>query len=266
MATKKSHPKISIEKPLSFVPSSLWLSAHKLIYVIGCGGNGSHLVPHLARLLSGNKTTSLCLIDGDQVEKKNLIRQHFTTADLGKNKAEVLCSRYSSLNPRMTFIPEYFTSVSQVEPSEYSIVISCTDSFASRALVDEVFDAGLWIDLGNEKTNGQVIISSKIKYFAEMFPLPTLFELYPDLRSQAAVTPVTASCAEQAEALPSQVGFVNLMAASLAMNYLYALFTGIQINSHQVLFSIENRFETRSITKGKYEEWRRDFPRFRETE
>ena len=37
------------------------------------------------------------ICDGDVVEEKNLVRQNFTPADQGENKARVLAERYSTV-------------------------------------------------------------------------------------------------------------------------------------------------------------------------
>ena len=51
------------------------------------------------------------LCDGDIVEEKNLVRQNFTPADLGENKAKVLAERYSSVFGMETeYVPEFIES------------------------------------------------------------------------------------------------------------------------------------------------------------
>lgn len=61
------------------------------IVMLGCGGTGGHIAPHLYRLLHALfRPSKVILCDGDIVEKKNLVRQNFIASDLGKNKAEVL--------------------------------------------------------------------------------------------------------------------------------------------------------------------------------
>ena len=74
------------------------------VLVIGCGGTGGHLIPNLARAISvvnklangDRERLNLIIADGDIVEHKNLVRQHFINRDLAKNKAEVLAERYSA--------------------------------------------------------------------------------------------------------------------------------------------------------------------------
>jgi hypothetical protein len=73
--------------------------------VVGCGGTGSRLVPLLAQFIRSIsrefnprgwlEAPIIYLIDDDIVEHKNLLRQNFIEADVGKHKAIVLAQRYS---------------------------------------------------------------------------------------------------------------------------------------------------------------------------
>ena len=68
------------------------------IVMLGAGGTGGHIAPHLYRLLySLERPVRFIICDGDVVEEKNLVRQNFIQADLGENKAKVLAERYSTV-------------------------------------------------------------------------------------------------------------------------------------------------------------------------
>ena len=84
-------------------------SAPVKIVMLGAGGTGGHIAPHLYRLLfSLERDVRFIIADGDVVEEKNLIRQNFIHADLGENKAKVLAERYSSVFGMQTeYIPEF---------------------------------------------------------------------------------------------------------------------------------------------------------------
>ena len=59
--------------------------------MLGAGGTGGHIAPHLYRLLYAlDRPVRFIICDGDVVEEKNLVRQNFIPADLGENKARVL--------------------------------------------------------------------------------------------------------------------------------------------------------------------------------
>ena len=68
------------------------------IVMLGAGGTGGHIAPHLYRLLYAlDRPVRFIICDGDVVEQKNLVRQNFIPADLGENKAQVLAERYSTV-------------------------------------------------------------------------------------------------------------------------------------------------------------------------
>ena len=82
------------------------------IVMLGAGGTGGHIAPHLYRLLYAlDRPVRFIICDGDIVEEKNLVRQNFTPADLGENKAKVLAERYSSVFGMETeYVPDFIES------------------------------------------------------------------------------------------------------------------------------------------------------------
>ena len=53
------------------------------IIMLGAGGTGGHIAPHLYRLLHTlERDVRIIIADGDIVEQKNLVRQNFISADL----------------------------------------------------------------------------------------------------------------------------------------------------------------------------------------
>ena len=65
-----------------------------VITIVGAGGIGSNLLPHLARALSAGELIEnigpvrIRIIDGDIVEQGNLQHQNFTTNDVNSFKTE----------------------------------------------------------------------------------------------------------------------------------------------------------------------------------
>ena len=86
------------------------------IVMLGAGGTGGHIAPHLYRLLySLKRPVRFILCDGDVVEEKNLVRQNFTPADLGENKAKVLAERYSAVFGLETeYVPSFVEDEDQL--------------------------------------------------------------------------------------------------------------------------------------------------------
>ena len=124
------------------------------IIQLGAGGTGGHIAPHLYRLLySLDRPVRYIICDGDVVEEKNLVRQNFTPADLGENKARVLAERYSTvfgleteyvpsfieteerlkelLTPRVWHIGSYYSNKQIVE---MVILLGAVDNNRSRQL------------------------------------------------------------------------------------------------------------------------------------
>ena len=87
------------------------------IVMLGAGGTGGHIAPHLYRLLYAlNRPVRFIICDGDVVEPKNLVRQNFIPADLGENKAKVLAERYSTVFGMETeYVPNFVEDENQLK-------------------------------------------------------------------------------------------------------------------------------------------------------
>ena len=97
------------------------------IVMLGAGGTGGHIAPHLYRLLYAlNRPARFILCDGDIVEQKNLIRQNFSPADLGENKARVLAERYASVfGMEAEYVPNFVENLETLKalimPKEWQL-------------------------------------------------------------------------------------------------------------------------------------------------
>ena len=148
------------------------------IVMLGAGGTGGHIAPHLYRLLYAlDRPVRFIICDGDIVEEKNLVRQNFTPADLGENKAKVLAERYSSVFGMETeYVPEFIESGERLlsmlrartfptgpywhsqTVKELVILIGAVDNNKSRKLCHEVFyklDDLIYIDSGKKRVCGR---------------------------------------------------------------------------------------------------------------
>ena len=70
------------------------------VTLAGCGGTGSFLALHLARLAYHARErhgldVRLAFVDPDVVEEKNVGRQNFCPAEVGQPKAQRLMARYN---------------------------------------------------------------------------------------------------------------------------------------------------------------------------
>ena len=147
------------------------------IILLGAGGTGGHIAPHLYRLVHAlDRSVRVIIADGDIVEEKNLVRQNFAPSDLGENKAKILSERYSSTFGIETeyiqsFIEDEETLLNLVKPQTYYgfyspsteervILIGAVDNNRSRQVCHNVFLQAknlIYIDSGNGEYTGQVV-------------------------------------------------------------------------------------------------------------
>lgn len=107
------------------------------VAVIGAGGLGATLLPHLAAAGVGR----IRLIDDDRVSLSNLQRQTlYTTGDIGRLKVEVAAERLGALNPDCAVEPV----ASRLDASNAAfllagadVIADGSDNFATRLAVSE---------------------------------------------------------------------------------------------------------------------------------
>lgn len=165
---------------------------HIHIFVVGCGGNGGHVIPQIFRYIrsiidkqdlpprAGQRAKKkfqfeLTLMDGDTVEQKNLIRQNFIAPDVGKNKARVMAERYGrAFGLEVGIYDKYLndTTAKDLIASTQStvIILGCVDNNVSRGIIHNNLFADqeeqgeqkmahlFWIDVANEMFDGQIVI------------------------------------------------------------------------------------------------------------
>ena len=154
------------------------------VFVIGCGGTGSRVIPPLIQEIKqavNQINPKIYLVDGDVVEVKNLSRQNFISKDVTRNKAIVLAERYgAALDFPVVACPMYVTNdypgnmrdqmnhyalsqgVTRMNTSR-KIVIMCVDSVKARMdILAQCMPSDIIIDAGNEDTYGQVSIYDRL--------------------------------------------------------------------------------------------------------
>ncbi len=193
------------------------------IKVIGIGGIGCALLPHLARYLHASREPArLTLVDGDTFEARNGDRQAFP--DLG-NKAKVKATELARHFDGLSFraVPEYVTpeNVGRIIRSG-DIVFLGVDNHKTRRLVSdhcqELADVIL-ISGGNDFTDGNVQVYLRCGGRDVTVPLT---RLHPEIAEPQDRSPHEMSCDELlAEAAP-QLLFMNLAVASAMLNGFYA--------------------------------------------
>jgi len=202
------------------------------VSIVGCGGTGGFVAEGLCRFLPPH--AELVFIDHDRVEERNLIRQNFTSCDLGKFKSEALAGRLATRYQRPIAYSNLPVELAGIRMP--GLVIGCVDNGLTRReiarkVTQEIspYSYGWWIDAGNGENYGQVIIGNyEIRRLWESFegeichalPLPTIQR--PELLQQRPREP---SCAE-ALAQNEQSPVINQAIASLVLEMARRLIEG----------------------------------------
>jgi len=233
------------------------------LYLVGCGGTGSWLAPHLVRLARFLRETRslnahITFVDPDIVEIKNVFRQNFGEAEVGGLKAELLALRYSAPwgMTVQAHTARFDKAMVQLEYGDLGVIVGCVDNAAARKSIAESLDQesrlhggeGLprmfWLDCGNAADTGQVLFGAarSVRQLQYAFPylpdqsfcvnLPSPDLQHPDLlqaRPEANPTQATqdVSCAEMLLA-GDQSPSINAMVANIAATYLWRLFADPQ--------------------------------------
>ena len=227
------------------------------VVMLGAGGTGGYIAPHLYRLLHTlERPVKVMIADGDIVEQKNLVRQNFMASDLGRNKAQVLAERYASaFGMEAQYIPEFIEDKGRlsalVKPDVYparpytytgeqtkglSILIGAVDNNRSRQLCHQVFqktDDLIYIDSGNGEYTGQVVCGIRRKGKTYYKPVG---DVYPDVLEKTDKFPTELSCAETAVSAPQSIT-ANIMAATAVVSYIYNILVLGSIEVRNVTFS-----------------------------
>ena len=123
-----------------------------VITIVGAGGIGSNLLPHLARALSAGELIEnigpvrIRIIDGDEVEEGNLQHQNFTINDVNSFKTDSIVNPLKHLESqflRIESITENVRDPMYIVDSD--LVIVAVDSMLVRRLVHRYAD--YWLDL-----------------------------------------------------------------------------------------------------------------------
>jgi adenylyltransferase/sulfurtransferase len=105
--------------------------------VVGAGGLGAPVLYYLAAAGVGR----IGVVDDDVVELSNLQRQIlYTTADIGKPKAELAAERLAALNPEVTLEPHRLrltASTAFAVIDRYDVVVTAVDNFPTRYLLND---------------------------------------------------------------------------------------------------------------------------------
>lgn len=245
--------KLKAIKPNVHIVEKVLLNPYNPIKVnlIGAGGTGSQFLTALGRMNHalielGHPGLMVRVFDDDKVEPANLGRQLFTTAELGLYKAVALVNRINLFfGTNWKAIAErYNRETIEADPDlrMAEFTISCVDTVSARFEIAELlmgFDRRVtymrnrplyWMDFGNSKDTGQVLLSTltkieqpQSKKFEVVDSLPLVTEEFGDLLKQSESTDNTPGCS-LADALGKQDLFINSALANLGASLLWQMF------------------------------------------
>lgn len=244
---------LNVSPPLSFVWGALQPVS---IALVGCGGTGSHLAQALAKLAVQYRATcgqeiELLFVDGDIVEPKNIGRQLFSSADIGRNKAEVLAARFNAVfGLKIAAMPNMLLEpLRPMYAGHRRILVGAVDNAAARRqLAASLRHWNLWIDCGNHEYAGQVLVGSTqqsdvlrqactVPGICAALPSPDL--VAPDLLVDPVVIVQPEDCAEAVENNRQSL-MINQMIATIAAQYLTSLLLRGQITSFETLVDLSS--------------------------
>lgn len=218
------------------------------VLVVGAGGLGSPLLLYLAAAGVGH----IGIVDDDEVDISNLQRQVlYTTADIGRPKAEVAAERLRALNPHIE-VSVHTTRLNIDNVLEllqpYDIVADGTDNFPTRYLVNDacVLAGKVNVYASIFRFEGQVAVfnlpqadGSRGVNYRDLFPEPPDPEAVPN-------------CAEG-----GVLGVLPGIVGSLQANEVIKVATGIGEPLSGRLFMIDTlNFSTRTLKIPKNPELR----------
>jgi PRTRC genetic system ThiF family protein len=230
------------------------------VCLIGAGGTGSQVLSALARMSHslqalGHAGFQVSLWDDDIVTEANRGRQLFADCEVGLSKASALitrCNRFFGTGWKA--VNKMFDS--QSGQAKAAIYISCVDTAAARFEIEEVLKGvtggslhnnapRYWMDFGNGKDTGQVILSTigKVKQpaserFETVESLPFVTEEFGELLRQSDNDELP-SCS-LAEALEKQDLFINSALAQMGCSLLWQLFRNGFTTQRGVFLNLED--------------------------
>lgn len=232
--------------------------------VVGAGGTGSWLVPHLARLVYAfnrheahmleKRQASLLIIDPDLVEEKNVTtRQNFCPPEIGYPKAQVLSNRmalaFSLTRDEIAAKVEPFAaSMVRQHPSDTVLLVGCVDNADARIELASCLKGNAperpricYLDGGNGADWGQIFLGNTATLEAlsgslsdplcARLPSPALLapSMFVAPKEEAASTTVQFSCGDlvvDREEGNQQSRTINTHMAALLATYVEQLLYG----------------------------------------
>lgn len=241
------------------------------IILVGAGGTGSFAALVIARFMyelkQSGKEVELLIVDPDVVESGNIPRSNFCAAEIGSHKAQSLAKRITLAwglecgysNER--FDPEEHLKQSASDYRSLTVIVGCVDNHLARRDIHLAVEKHQgyrsddaahiwWVDGGNGKFSGQVLIGSnaKLTKAAKLFvgssicrslPAPSL--VHPELlndQDKERTSTTSTSCPERIR-LGEQSLNVNQRVAVEIGEMLSAMFLTCNLKRFATYFDLE---------------------------
>ena len=190
--------------------------------VIGCGGGGVWAAMALTRLLHPGST--LTLVDGDDLEERNLDRQFFPEISIGLNKAVALANQIGEITHvsdiGLRVENDYLETATQYKAwaDENTLFFGCVDNHAARRRILECAD----------QYETEAFLAGNELYESEAMFYDSAWQntpgdpriYYPDIRTGMDGDPTHPSCTGEEQEIHPQLASANLSAVSMMINLL----------------------------------------------
>jgi proteasome lid subunit RPN8/RPN11 len=136
MTVYENRPEVTVRRDHNSAAS--WLRAKKVL-VLGCGALGAPIAEHCVR--AGVK--SLMLVDSGLIDPGILVRQPYSDADIGFNKARMLAKRLRAIHPERSVEADRGDAVTSLiakslRPEEFDLVIDATADVSVRTTLEDL--------------------------------------------------------------------------------------------------------------------------------
>jgi PRTRC genetic system ThiF family protein len=242
------------------------------IIQVGAGGTGSFAALAIARLLyelnEQGRSVEMLIVDPDRVESGNIPRGNFCLAEIGSFKAQTLAKRIALAwglechYANESFDAEVHLKKSASDYRSLTILVGCVDNHLARQEMQRAVEEFQgyrsneapniwWVDGGNGKYSGQVLIGSTTKLIkaencfvgssiCRSLPAPSLVhpELLTNQEAKAGQHATPVSCPERVR-LGEQSLNVNQRVAVEIAEMLTAMLLTTNLRRFATYFDLE---------------------------
>lgn len=242
------------------------------IFLVGCGGTGGWLAPSVARLartlIDSGRECSVTFVDDDRVEAGNIPRQNFCAAEVGLHKSVTLMQRLNAawdvgigaltekFDPEM-LSDQVGAGLRATRHDALTVIVGCVDNAKARRSIARALDNNMsflphcywWLDCGNSKASGQVLLGSApaVEHLGGALKNPKLVRLLPGpgmlapelLKERPEERKASRMGCRELMALNMQSLMINQHVAAVAAEYLYRLVGGAPLRRFATYFDLE---------------------------